>query len=87
MRILQAFALSPDERRILYTQIDQSGSDVIIADYSSQTGGAGRVRGAARVRDRSAASPQIRRLLKQFVDVEGNGPMDNRLRRHHSLPK
>ena len=31
-----AFALSPDERRILYTQIDQSGSDVIIADYSGQ---------------------------------------------------
>ena len=27
-----AFALSPDERTILYTQIDQSGSDIMLAD-------------------------------------------------------
>ncbi len=29
-----AFAVSPDGRSILYTQIDQSGSDIMVADYA-----------------------------------------------------
>ena len=28
-----AFAVSPDGRYILYTQVDQSGSDIMIAEY------------------------------------------------------
>jgi hypothetical protein len=31
-----AFAVSPDVRTILYTQIDSSGSDVMIADYGPE---------------------------------------------------
>jgi Tol biopolymer transport system component/serine/threonine protein kinase len=31
-----AFAVAPDDGSVLYTQVDQSGSDIIIADYDSR---------------------------------------------------